>query len=150
MSPEPKPDLVAYGLGGRIELYPGELRIMRDGLIGFVADLLKLGYGDMEKRVPFGQISSIEIVRPMVFPNFIRVSYAGSPPQTGRYFADAMAENSVILNPLDHRVFYDLQDRVFARKDEAPKNSDPVDPPDPTPAPAPAEAGSAETVAVSS
>jgi hypothetical protein len=111
-----KPELVAIGMGGRIELHPGELRIMRDGYVGFLVDLLWIANGVMEKRIPLSDITSMEVVRPMILPNYFRVSYAGSPPQSGSYLTDALAENAVIMNPLDHRAFYALQDRVIASR----------------------------------
>ncbi|MBI1774048.1 MAG: hypothetical protein HYR63_01750 [Proteobacteria bacterium] len=105
--------LVAIGMGGRIELREGELRIIKDGLFGILLDMLWIANGLMEKRIPLAHVTSIEIVRPLVLPNFIRFSYAGSPPQTGRYLLDAFAENALIMNPLDHRRFYQVRDRLY-------------------------------------
>jgi hypothetical protein len=104
---------VAGGLGGRIELSDTDLAIVKNGLFGFMLDLLKIAYGAMEKRVPREHVTSIEIVEPLIMPSFIRFSYAGSPPQTGSYLHDALAENALIMNPLDHRRFYEIRDRLL-------------------------------------
>ncbi len=131
-----KPDFVARGMGGCIELFPGELRILRDGYVGFLADLFWVANGAFEKRIPFAQIAAIEIVRPMILPGYIRISYAGGPPQSGHYLEDALGENALIMNPFDHRAFYELQDRVFGVKTAA-KGSDDIRPSAPKPSPAP-------------
>ena len=104
--------LVALGLGGRVELADGELRIVKGGVLGFLVDLLWLGHGMMVKRLPVAHVTSIEIVRFAVFPNLIRVTYAGSPPQTGGYLADALSENALVMNLLDNRAFYEIMERV--------------------------------------
>ena len=104
--------LVATGLGGRVEFRNGEIRIIKNSAIGHVIDLLLTTYGVMEKRIPLSHVTSIEIVRPLVFPDFFRVTYAGSPPQTGKYLRDALAENAVMMNMFDNRAFYDVRDRI--------------------------------------
>jgi hypothetical protein len=110
------PELAASGIGGRVELHRDEVRIVRDGVLGVLADTLWLGNGSIEKRVPLADVTAMEIVRPMLLPSFFRVSYAGSPPQTGHYLTDALAENALIMNLFDHRAFYELQDRVLAAR----------------------------------
>ncbi len=76
-------------------------------------DLLWIANGVMEQWIPMSQGTSIEIVRPLVLPSFIRFSYAGSPPQTGHYLDDALAENALIMNLSDHRRFYEIHDRIY-------------------------------------
>jgi hypothetical protein len=104
--------LVAIGLGGRIELSRDGLRIIKDGALGFIVETLWLGYGIMDKRLFLDQIAAVEIVQMILLPSFIRLSYPGSPPLTGHYVEDALAENSLIMNPFDHRKFYELKDRI--------------------------------------
>ena len=57
-------------------------------------------------------ITSVEIVRALVLPDFIRFTYASSPPQTGRYLDDALAENALLMNLIDNRNFYEIRDRI--------------------------------------
>jgi hypothetical protein len=104
--------LVAVGLGGRLELSRNEIRIVKDGFWGYLVEALWLGYGIMEKRIFLEQIAGVEIVKMLVMPNFIRFSYPGSPTLTGHYAEDALAENALLMNPLDNRKFYELKDRI--------------------------------------
>jgi len=104
--------LVAVGLGGRLEPSRNEIRIVKDGFWGYLVDAFWLGYGIMEKRIFLEQIAGVEIVKMLVMPNFIRFSYPGSPSLTGHYAEDALAENALIMNPLDNRKFYELKDRI--------------------------------------
>jgi hypothetical protein len=104
--------IVAVGVGGRIELSRNEIRIIKDGAWGYVVETLWLGYGILDKRLFLDQIAAVDIVQMMVLPSFIRFAYQGSPPLTGHYVADALAENSLIMNPFDQRKFYELKDRI--------------------------------------
>ena len=110
--PAKAPTLVAVGLGGRIELSAVDIRIAKGGLIGHLVEILWLAHGEMDKRIPLAEVSSVEIVNPMLLPAFIRVSYAGSPPQTGRYLADGLAENALMMNLIDNRRFYAIAERI--------------------------------------
>ena len=104
--------LVATGLGGRLELSDGELRIVKGGVLGALVDLLWLAHGMMEKRIPLIHVTSVEIVRFSILPSVIRVTYAGSPPQTGSYISDALSENALVMNVIDNRAFYEIMARV--------------------------------------
>lgn len=104
--------LVASGLGGRLELTDGELRIVKGGVLGHVVEMLWLAHGVAEKSIPLSHVTSVEIVRPMMLPDFFRVSYAGSPPQTGHYLDDALAENALVMNVVDNRAFYEIAARL--------------------------------------
>lgn len=104
--------LVAVGLGGRLELSRNEIRIIKDGAWGFIFEALWRGYGIVDKRLFLDQVAAVEIVQMMVLPSFIRFSYPGSPPLTGHYIEDALAENSLIMNPFDQRKFHALKARI--------------------------------------
>jgi hypothetical protein len=67
----------------------------------------------MVKTIPVAAITSVEIVRALVLPDFIRVTYASNPPQTGRYLDDALAENALMMNLVDNRIFYEIRDRII-------------------------------------
>ena len=43
---------------------------------------------------------------------FIKFTYPGSPESTGKLAKDAFAENSLIMNIVDNRRFYELKDRI--------------------------------------
>ncbi len=108
----PAAALVAVGVGGRIELSLNEIRIIKDGAWGYAVEGLWLGYGILDKRLFLDQIAAVDIVQMIVLPSFIRFAYQGSPPLTGHYVTDALAENSLIMNPFDQRKFHELKDRI--------------------------------------
>jgi len=108
----PAAALVAVGVGGRIELSRNEIRIIKDGAWGYAVEVLWLGYGILDKRLFLDQIAAVDIVQMIVLPSFIRFAYQGSPPLTGHYVTDALAENSLIMNPFDQRKFHELKDRI--------------------------------------
>jgi hypothetical protein len=103
------PLFVAVGIGGRIELTAEQVRLVKGGVFGHAVELLWLGYGVIEKTIPVRTISAVEIVKPLVLPDFIRFSYPGSPRQTGHYIDDALAENALLMSWLDNRVFYQIK-----------------------------------------
>jgi hypothetical protein len=103
------PALVAVGIGGRIELTADRLRLVKGGVFGHAIELLWLGSGVIEKTIPVRTISAVEIVKPLILPDFIRFSYPGSPSQTGNYIDDALAENALVMSWFDNRPFYQLK-----------------------------------------
>lgn len=103
------PLLVAVGIGGRIELTFEQVRLVKGGVFGHAVDLLRLGYGVIEKTIPVRAISAVEIVKPLIMPDFIRFSYPGSPAETGHYLEDALAENALLMSWFDNRRFYRLK-----------------------------------------
>jgi hypothetical protein len=103
------PVLVAVGIGGRIELAAEQIRLIKGGVFWHAVELLWLGYGVTEKSIPLREISAVEIVKPLLLPDFIRFSYPGSPRQTGNYIDDALAENALVMSWFDNRVFYQLK-----------------------------------------
>jgi hypothetical protein len=103
------PALVAVGIGGRIELVAEQIRLVKGGVFGHAVELLWLGYGVIDKSIPVREISAVEIVKPLLMPDFIRFSYPGSPRQTGSYLDDALAENALIMSWFDNRPFYRLK-----------------------------------------
>lgn len=101
--------IVAVGIGGRIELTPGEVRLVKGGVFGHAVELLWLGHGVIEKTIRVRDIAAVEIVKSMLLPDFIRFSYPGSPPETGHYIGDALAENALIMSWIDNRAFYRIK-----------------------------------------
>jgi hypothetical protein len=103
------PLLVAVGIGGRLELVAEQIRLVKGGVFGHAVELLWLGYGVTEKSIPVREISAVEIVKPLLLPDFIRFSYPGSPRQTGNYIDDALAENALVMSWFDNRAFYQIK-----------------------------------------
>src|SRR6266852_1645060 len=114
------PLIVAFGIGGRIELTAEQIRLIKGGVFGHAVELLWLGYGVSEKSIPVRTISAVEIVKPLLLPNFIRFSYPGSPRQTGNYIDDALAENALIMGWFDNRAFYRIKAWIDRWPDGAP------------------------------
>jgi hypothetical protein len=106
------PILVATGIGGRLELTAEHVRFVKGGIFGHVFEFLWLGNGISDKSIPIREISAVEIVKPILLPDFIRFSYPGSPPESGRYIEDALAENALIMNVIDNRAFYAIKDWI--------------------------------------
>ncbi len=114
------PLLVAVGIGGRVELTAEHIRLIKGGVFGYAVELLWLGYGVTEKSMPVRTISAVEIVKPLVMPNFVRFSYPGSPRQTGNYIDDALAENALVMGWFDNRAFYRIKAWIDRWPDGAP------------------------------
>jgi hypothetical protein len=108
-TPGTGPALVAVGIGGRIELVDEQIRLIKGGVFGHAVELLWLGYGVTLKSIPIREIAAVEIVQPLLLPDFIRFSYPGSPPQTHNYIDDALAENALIMSWFDNRAFYEIK-----------------------------------------
>jgi hypothetical protein len=106
------PLLVAVGIGGRLELTAEHVRLVKGGIFGHVFEFLWLGTGVSDKSIPMWEIAAVEIVKPILLPDFIRFSYPGSPPESGRYIQDALAENALIMNLIDNRAFYTIKDWI--------------------------------------
>lgn len=113
-SPDPLAVLIAVGIGGHLELAGDRLRIVKGGIFGHAVELLWLGHGVIDKTVRVSHISAVEVVKPMLLPDYIRFSYPGSPPDSGHYLDDALAENALIMNPIDNRKFYEIKERIAA------------------------------------
>ena|SRR5436190_423861 len=108
----PAPILVATGIGGRLELTAEHVRLVRGGIFGHVFEFLWLGTGISDKSIPIWEIAAVEIVKPILLPDFIRFSYPGSPSESGRYVEDALAENALIMNIIDNRAFYAIKEWI--------------------------------------
>ncbi|NQW01886.1 MAG: hypothetical protein HQ483_19430 [Rhodospirillales bacterium] len=109
---ENTPLLVAYGTGGRIELMTDHILLIKNHFLGDFINLLGLGYGKVQNSIMIDDISSVAIIRPLVFPDFITFTFPGSPPSTGNVFIDALMGNALIMNLFDNRRFYELKERI--------------------------------------
>ncbi|HEV2335182.1 MAG TPA: hypothetical protein VGS13_06785 [Stellaceae bacterium] len=119
---------VAVGIGGRLELTAEEIRLVKGGVFGHAVELLWLGYGVSQTTIPVRAISAVEIVKPMIMPDFIRFSYAGSPPRTHNYIDDALAENALLMGWFDNRAFYRIKAWIEGWPHKPPAPVDPAPP----------------------
>jgi len=112
--------LVATGLGGRVELWENEIRIVKGGVFGHLVELLWLGDGVRENTLFLDQLAGVNIVHNLFLPAMIRFSYPGSPETTGEYWQDALAENALLMNLFDNRNFSAIktavEDFIVARR----------------------------------
>ena len=109
-----QPLFVVHGTGGRLELWEDQLRLRKYSIINSLINLFGFGFGKVSKSIGLRQISSVTIVQPMLFPNFITFTYPGSPVSTGSLLQDALAENALLMNFFDNRGFFELKDRMDA------------------------------------
>jgi len=104
-----QPLMVAYGIGGRIELYRHAVRIVRHGFINFVLTWLAGRPAFVSTLIPIGEISSFDIIEPVFFNDFVSISYPGSPPLMGHNLEDSLSENALMMGFFDNRHFYALR-----------------------------------------
>jgi hypothetical protein len=103
-----EPLLVAHGLCGRLELYNDRIRIVRRGLINYVLYLIGGTLAELDTHIPIEKIASIDIVKPIIWNDYVTVAYPGGPPNKGETLKDATAENALFLNFFDNRAVYDI------------------------------------------
>jgi hypothetical protein len=108
------PLMVAHGIGGRLELYDNCIRIRRDGYVNYLLTWLAKRPAFIDTVMPLEEVASFDIIQPVLLNEFVNISYAGSPPLTGRFLYDAMSENSLLMNFFDNREFYEIK-RAFQR-----------------------------------
>ena len=104
-----QPLLVARGTGGRLILWEDQVWLTKHGLFNSIVKLFGFGHGRSNKTIVIKQISSVTIVQPILFPNFIFFTYPGSPVSTGNSLRDAVAENALLMNVFDNRCFFELK-----------------------------------------
>jgi hypothetical protein len=104
-----RPLMVAYGIGGRIELYHHAVRIVRHGFINFLLTWLAGRPAFVSTLIAIDDISSFDIVEPVFFNDFVSISYPGSPRLSGHNLEDSLAENALMMNFFDNRAFYALR-----------------------------------------
>jgi hypothetical protein len=106
--------MVAHGIGGRIELYTNCIRIRRDGYVNYLLNWLAGRPAFIDTTIPLEEVSSFDLIQPVLLNDFVAIAYPGSPPLTGRSLYDAMAENALLMGFFDNREFYALK-REFQR-----------------------------------
>src|SRR5258705_12334084 len=82
---EPDPLMSARGLGGRLLLYPNYLEIQHFGLLYLLVEFFSFHVPRLNVKILRNQITAIEIVRPILLPDYLVIFYAGAPRTTGGY-----------------------------------------------------------------
>jgi hypothetical protein len=106
-----QPLMVAHGIGGRIELYAHAIRIVRHSYVNFFLTWLVGRPAFVSSVIAIEKISSFDIIEPVLFNDFVSISYPGSPPLTGHNLEDSLAENALMMNFFDNRAFHALRRR---------------------------------------
>jgi hypothetical protein len=108
-----EPEMVAQGLGGRLILYRDKVVIKRTGVLHVLMDLLRPHMPRVDTTIFLHQITSINIVRPMLLIEFLRITYAGEDAAViTNYWGSAFAHNTVLMNLFDNRPFFALLARL--------------------------------------
>ncbi len=108
----PRPERVAYGIGGNIRLFSDRIEIHRSGLLLNILDMLLHVEREIETTIFLEDLAAAHIVRSLLLVEYVRFSYPGSPQPTGRYFRDAFAENALMLRWTDNRDLRSLIHRM--------------------------------------
>ena len=108
--------MVAHGIGGRLELYDNCIRIRRDGYVNYLLNWLAGRPAFIDTSIPLEEVSSFDIIQPVLFNDFVVIAYPGSPPLTGRSLYDSMAENALLMGFFDNREFYALKREFQSRR----------------------------------
>jgi hypothetical protein len=103
-----EPLIVARGLCGRLELYGDRIRIVRRGLINYLLYLMGGTIAELDTHIPIDKIASIDIIKPIIWNDYVTFAYPGGPPNKGDTLKDATAENALFLNFFDNRAVYDI------------------------------------------
>ncbi len=103
-----EPLIVAKALGGRIELYSDRICIVRVGIINYLLNFIGGRVAVVESVFSLERVSGVAVVRPILWNDYLTVTYPGSPPQVGRPLIDATAENAIFLGFFDNRHIHRL------------------------------------------
>ena len=108
----PRPERIAYGIGGDIRLFSDRIEIHRSGLLLNILDIVLSVEREIETTIFLEDLAAAHIVRSLLLVEYVRFSYPGSPHPTGRYFRDAFAENALMLRWTDNRALRNLIQRM--------------------------------------
>jgi len=105
------PLMSARGLGGSLLLYPNYLEIQHFGLLYLLVEFLSFHVPRLNVKILRNQITAIEIVRPILLPDYLVISYAGAPHTTGGYLRRAFAPNALMMRYMENRDFFSILER---------------------------------------
>ena len=105
------PLMSARGLGGSLLLYPNYLEIQHFGLLYLLVEFLSFHVPRLNVKILRNQITAIEIVRPILLPDYLVITYAGAPHTTGGYLHRAFAPNALMMRYMENRDFFSILER---------------------------------------
>jgi hypothetical protein len=101
----------ACGLGGCLVLHPNYLEIQHFGVLYILVEFLSFHIPRLNVKILRSQITAIEIVRPILLPDYLVISYAGAPDVKGGYLRRAFAPNALMMRYLENRDFFTILER---------------------------------------
>ena len=105
----------ARGLGGSLLLYPNHLEIQHFGVLYLLVEFFSFHVPRLNVKILRNQITAIEIVRPILLPDYLVITYAGAPHTTGGYLRRAFAPNALMMRYMENRDFFSILQR-FGRE----------------------------------
>lgn len=105
------PVMSACGLGGCLVLYPNYLEIQHFGVLYILVEFLSFHIPRLNVKILRNQITAIEVVRPLLLPDYLVISYAGAPDVRGGYLRRAFAPNALMMRYLENRDFFTILER---------------------------------------
>ncbi len=108
---EPAPLMSACGLGGCLLLHRNYLEIQHFGVLYILVEFLSFHIPRLNVKILRNQITAIEIVRPILLPDYLVISYAGAPDVKGGYLRRAFAPNALMMRYLQNRDFFTILER---------------------------------------
>ena len=104
--------MLARGLGGSLVLHPNHLEIQHSGVLYLLVEFLTFHAPRMNVKILRSQITAVEIVRPILLPDYLVISYAGAPDTKGGYLRRAFAPNALMMRYLENRDFFAILSRL--------------------------------------
>ena len=101
-----------HGMGGHLLLYRDCLTIARHGPWFTVVNLFSHVEREMETTILLRRVVAVHMVRSLLLVQFLRLTYAGAPAETGHYLRDAFAENAFMFSLFDNRPLMAMQARI--------------------------------------
>jgi hypothetical protein len=108
---EAAPLMSAWGLGGCLLLHANYLEIQHFGVLYLLVEFLSFHVPRLNMKILRSQITAIEIVRPILLPDYLVISYAGAPDVKGGYLRRAFAPNALMMRYMENRDFFAILTR---------------------------------------
>ena len=105
------PLMSARGLGGSLLLYPNYLEIQHFGVLYLLVEFFSFHVPRLNVKILRNQITAIEVVRPILLPDYLVITYAGAPHTTGGYIRRAFAPNALMMRYMENRDFFSILER---------------------------------------